>query len=169
MKKIGLFYSIKTSNTASVAEQIKKAFGNRTAIDVICVEDAEETNFEAYDNIIAGVSTWFDGELPTYWDELVPELKGLNLKGKKVAIFGLGDQVNYPYNFVDGIGILAEVFKQSGADIVGLTSTKSYSFVQSGGLEGDQFLGLAIDVENQSDQTEKRIKSWTTQLKKEFS
>lgn len=48
--------------------------------------------------MIVGASTWFDGELPTYWDELVPELESLDLKGKKVAIFGLGDQKNYPDN-----------------------------------------------------------------------
>ncbi len=35
----------------------------------------------------------------------------MKLKGKKVAIFGLGDQIRYPENFADGIGLLAEVFE----------------------------------------------------------
>ena len=67
--------------------------------------------------MIVGASTWFDGELPTYWDELVPELESLDLKGKKVAIFGLGDQKNYPDNFVDGMGILADAFQKAGAGV----------------------------------------------------
>lgn len=38
----------------------------------------------------------------------------MELKGKKVAIFGLGDQIRYPENFADGIGLLAEVLKETG-------------------------------------------------------
>lgn len=44
------------------------------------------------------------------------------MKGKKVAIFGLRDQVKYPESFVDGIGILAEIFEYVGVKIIGFTS-----------------------------------------------
>ena len=107
MKKIGMFYGTNTVKTALVAKEIKEAFGD-AEIDVVSVESAAGKEFEQYDNLIVGAATWFDGELPSYWDELVPELDSLVLKGKKVAVFGLGDQVNYPENFVDGIGILAD-------------------------------------------------------------
>ena len=83
-------------------------------------------------------------------------------------IFGLGDQVDYPDNFVDGIGILADAFKSSGAKLVGFTSTEGYDFNQSKAVIGDQFEGLAIDLENQSDQIVKRIQDWVEMLKKEF-
>ena len=166
MKKIGLFYKTDSFNTALVAEKIKHEFMND--VDVIPVDNVWKKEFESYDNIIIGSSTWFDGELPTYWDELIPELKTLNLKNKKVAIFGLGDQVNYPDNFVDGIGILAEVLEQAGAMIVGYTSSEGYQFNQSRALKNDRLLGLAIDLENQPDKTDKRVKAWTGQLKKEF-
>lgn len=98
MKKIGLFYGTATAKTAAVAKKIKEAFGE-DIVDIIPVEQSDEKEFNAYEYIIAGSSTWFDGELPTYWDETLPELTGLDLTGKKVALFGLGDQKKYPDNF----------------------------------------------------------------------
>ena len=89
--KTGLFYGTGTEKTTFVANKIRKAFGE-DQIDIIPIESAWKRDFEAYDHIIAGTSTWFDGELPTYWDEIIPELVTLDLKNKKVAIFGLGDQ-----------------------------------------------------------------------------
>ena len=68
----------------------------RDKIAVVPIEQAWQNDFAAYDCFIVGASTWFDGELPTYWDELLPELRTMDLKGKKVAIFGLGDQIRYP-------------------------------------------------------------------------
>ena len=127
-----------------------------------------EKEFESYDNIIVGVSTWFDGELPSYWDEVKPELESLNLKGKKVAVFGLGDQVKYPENFIDGVGILAEIFESAGAKVVGYTSAEGYKFESSQALKDGKFVGLAIDKEHQSKLTDERVKNWVEQLKKEF-
>ena len=87
MKKIGLFYATKADKTTWVAEKIQKEFG-KDKLEVVAIEQAWQNDFTAYDCFIVGASTWFDGELPTYWDELLPELRTLNLKGKKVAIFG---------------------------------------------------------------------------------
>jgi len=168
MKKIGLFYGTSTTKTATIAKKVKEAFGS-IKIDIIPVEDAWKKDFEGYDNIIVGVSTWFDGELPSYWDEVKPELESLSLKGKKVAVFGLGDQIKYPENFIDGVGILAETFESAGAQIVGLTSVEGYKFDNSRALRDNKFVGLAIDIENQSKKTDERVKNWVEQLKKEFS
>ena len=71
--KTGLFYGTGTEKTTFVANKIRKAFGE-DQIDIIPIESAWKRDFEAYDHIIAGTSTWFDGELPTYWDEIIPEL-----------------------------------------------------------------------------------------------
>lgn len=168
MKKIGLFYGTSTKKTATVANKVMSEF-NKSEIDVIAAEEAWKKDFESYDNLIIGASTWFDGELPTYWDEVKPELETLNMKGKKVAIFGLGDQEGYPDNFVDAIGILAESFESAGAQLVGLTSPEGYTFEHSKALKDGKLLGLAIDLENQEDKTDKRIKDWVQQLKKEFN
>ena len=124
MKKIGLFYAANAVKTSQVAKKIRKVLGAEN-VDIIPAEQAWGNDFEAYDNLIIGVSTWFDGELPTYWDELIPELETLDLKGKRVALFGLGDQVNYPDNFADGLGLLGDAFEKAGASLVGLLPLKT--------------------------------------------
>ena len=167
MKKIGLFYASSATKTSHIAEKIREKFGTKE-IEVIPVEKAWENDFQGYENLIIGASTWFDGELPTYWDELIPALEGLNLKGKKVALFGLGDQVHYPDNFADGLGILAEAFEKAGATLIGLTPAEGYTFNQSRAFRDGKWCGLVIDVENQSKLTGKRIDDWVDQLKKEF-
>lgn len=167
MKKIGLFYAADAVKTSQIAKRIREALGADN-IEIITTEKAWDNDFESYDNLIVGASTWFDGELPTYWDELVPELETLNLKGKKLALFGLGDQVSYPDNFADGVGLLAEAFEKTGVTLVGFTSMEEYTFNQSKALRGHQFCGLVIDIENQSKLTDKRVKEWCEQLKKEF-
>ncbi|WP_321332489.1 flavodoxin [uncultured Bacteroides sp.] len=166
MKKIGLFYGASTVRTAAIAQKIQEAFGEPKP-DLVPVENAWEKEFEKYDHLIVGTATWFDGELPSYWDEMVPELKSLDLKDKKVAIFGLGDQANYPDNFVDGIGLLADAFETAGAAIVGLTSPEGYTFNHSQAVKEGKLLGLAIDVDSQPEKTDERVTNWVAQLKKE--
>lgn len=166
MKKIGLFYAAEAKKTAMVAAKIQKELGKN--VEVIPVEEAWQDDFMAHDCIIVGASTWFDGELPTYWDELVPELQTLDLSAKKVAVFGLGDQVKYPDNFADGVGILADIFEADGAMLVGFTPIDGYTFGQSRAVRDGKWSGLVLDVENQDDLTDKRIQEWCKQLKKEL-
>lgn len=157
------------AKTSRIAEKIREDLGGVKVTGVVLVERAWQNDFQAYDSLIVGASTWFDGELPTYWDELVPALESFDLKGKKVAIFGLGDQKNYPDNFVDGMGILADAFQQAGAQLVGFTSTDGYTFNQSRAVRDGKFCGLVIDQENQPQLTSKRVADWCRQIKEEFA
>lgn len=168
MKNIGLIYSFKSNKTAKIAEKIKEEFKDVT-IESIDAEIITEEQFLKYDNLILGVPTWFDGELPNYWDEFGPALEDMNLKGKRIALYGLGDQVGYPENFLDAVGILASVLESRGAKIVGKTSSKGYTFESSKALQNDSFVGLALDFENQAKMNKERIKTWVSQLNTEFS
>ncbi len=67
MKKIGLFYAANAVKTSQVAKKIRKVLGAEN-VDIIPAEQAWGNDVEAYDNLIIGGATWFDGELPTYWD-----------------------------------------------------------------------------------------------------
>lgn len=165
MKTIGLFYAMNAAKTSHIAEKIREDLGGVKVTEVVLIERAWQNDFQAYDNMIVGASTWFDGELPTYWDELIPELETLDLKGKKVAVFGLGDQKNYPDNFVDGMGILADAFQKAGAELVGYTLTDGYVFSQSRAVRDGKFCGLVIDQENQPQLTAKRVADWCKQIK----
>jgi flavodoxin I len=168
MKKIGLFYSYNTKKTAQAAKKIAEILGEKV-VDQINAEETTESLFKKYDNLILGVPTWFDGELPNYWDEFIPELMDINLKGKRIAIFGAGNQLGYPENFVDGIGIMADILEKQNAKIVGFTSTEGYTFESSKAKRGEKFAGLALDFENQAAKNKERIAKWCEQLMKEFN
>jgi flavodoxin I len=167
MKKIGLFYSFNTNKTAQVAKKIIENFDN-SDIEALNAEEVTEEQFKSFDNLILGCPTWFDGELPNYWDEFVPALEELNLKDKKIAIFGNGDQKGYPENFCDAVGIMAKILGNLGAKVIGFTSREGYTYESSKAERGDKFCGLAIDFENQAKLNNNRIKDWCEQLKKEF-
>jgi flavodoxin I len=164
---IALIYSFNTHNTIKAAKEIKAAFG-KTEVEELNAEEITGEVFLKYKYLILGVPTWFEGELPNYWDEFLPELQTLDMNDKKIAIFGNGDQVGYPSNFVDGIGIMAGIVESRGAVVVGETLAKGYKFESSRALKNDKFMGLALDFENQLSLNEKRIKDWVGILKKEF-
>jgi flavodoxin I len=168
MKKTAIIYSFNTVKTAKIAEKIKDAFASDD-VEMVNAEEINPSKFTSFDNLILGVPTWFDGELPNYWDEFVPDLEDLNLKGKKIAIFGLGDQKNYGENFCDGMGIMAEIIENCNGTVVGHTSVVGYEFEASKAQRANQFVGLAIDYENQGTKNKERVSSWVEQLQKDFN
>ena len=167
MKKTAIIYSFNTKKSGKIAEQIKNAFNN-DQVEMVNAEDLTEEVFLSYDQMILGAPTWFDGELPNYWDEFVPTIEDIDLSGKKIALFGLGDQKGYPENFLDAVGILGNIVEARGAKIVGFTSTEGYTYENSAAERGDQFMGLAIDYENQGSLNKVRIPAWVEQLSREF-
>lgn len=168
MKKIGLFYSFNTNKTSQIAKKIAENF-DKQELEQLDAEAVTEKKFASYDNLILGCPTWFDGELPGYWDEFVPALEDMNLKGKKIAIFGNGDQKGYPENFCDAVGLMADILEARGATIVGFISADGYTFESSKALREDKFCGLALDFENQAKLNKKRVDDWCAQLRKEFN
>ena len=99
--------------------------------------------------------------------EIFDEFDNIDLSDKKIAIYGCGDQEGYPDSYQDAIGILARKLRERNATIIGFTSTESHTFEESLGLENGQFMGLALDDDNQPDLSESRIKKWVEQLLKE--
>ncbi len=167
MSKTGIFYSFHTNKTSKVSEKIIESYG-KDELEVVNAEDVNAENFVKFDNYIIGVATWWDGELPNYWDEFLPALEDLDLKGKKFAIYGLGDQKGYPENFNDGVGLFAKIIEEQGGTIVGYTSSEGYTFEESVAYSDGKFCGLCIDQENQARLTKKRVENWVKQIKKEF-
>ena len=166
MKKTAIFYSFRSVKSQQQAKKIIKAIG--VTVDEVDLDAITRDIFMGYDNYVLAVPTWFDGELPNYWDEFLPAIEGESFKGKRFAIYGGGDQKGYPENFVDGIGVMAEFLEDRHGKIVGMTSCEGYSFERSRAQRGNQFLGLALDIENQAALTKERIEHWGQQLQKEF-
>jgi flavodoxin I len=167
MKKVAIVYSFNSNKSAKIATKIAERM-SKFAIDKLNVENCTAEDFIKFDNFILSVPTWFDGELPNYWDEFLPALENVDFTGKKFALFGLGDQKSYPENFCDAVGILSDFFKERKAIIIGCTSAESYVFESSKAIKDGRFTGLLIDQENQSKFTDDRIHRWTNQLEQEF-
>jgi len=169
MKKTGIFYSFNSTKTAKTAEKIIHEFEPDFRIEAVNAEELTEEQFLSFTNLILGVPTWFDGELPNYWDEFVPALEDLNLKVKTISIYGLGNQVEYPENFGDAVGIMANLLENCGAKIVGTTSTQGYTFESSKAVVNDRFCGLILDQETQPRMSTERIANWVNDLKLQFT
>lgn len=167
MKKIGIFYSFNSHKTKLIAEKIIEKYGSEF-LEAVNAETVTEDEFLSYDRLILGVPTWFDGELPNYWDEFVPAIEDMDLKGKKIAIYGLADQKGYPENFGDAVGLMADLVRKCGAEVVGETSVEGYTFEKSKALQNGRFVGLILDQENQARLTPERLDMWIEELKKSF-
>ncbi len=166
MKKIALIYSFSSQKTARAAQNIAECLN--TEVAQIDADHVTGNDFIGYNYFILGVPTWFDGELPYYWDEFIPELEELDLTGKKFALFGNGDQKGYPENFLDALGILAEWIEKQKGQLVGFTSADEYDFESSKALRENKLCGLGLDFENQARLNKSRIENWVKQIIKEF-
>nr|WP_320131394.1 flavodoxin [uncultured Holophaga sp.] len=128
------------------------------------VSDYPLRGAEGFERIILGTSTWEGGELQAEWVDVLPELRGLDLRGRRVALFGLGDARSYPRSFVDGLGRLHEALKGTGATRTGYWSTEGYTFDASRALEQGRFVGLPLDEVNQGELTRERLRQWVREL-----
>jgi len=101
----------------------------------------------------------------TGWDEVYySEMQELNIAGKKVAVFGLGDSVSYAENYADATGELHDVFEKLGCKMIGYVSQEGYQHEESKAARGDLFCGLPLDAENEEELTEERVQNWVAQL-----
>jgi len=165
-KKIGIFYGSSTGQTEKIAEKLQQMLGEEQA-DLINVDIATEEDLDRYKYLILGTPTWGFGEMQDDWEDFADILESANLKGKKIALFGLGDQDTYPDGFADGVGMLYNRLKDK-ATIIGKWPNKGYHFHESEALRDGSFVGLILDQENQAAQTPERLEKWVEVLKKEF-
>ncbi len=165
MKTVGIFYGSTSGTTKTAAEKIAKAFGKDAELHNI--REATTSMIASYTNLIFGTSAWGIGDMQDDWEDFVDNLSEIDFTGKKIALFGLGDQEEYPESFVDGLGTLyCRLPEKDG--VVGFWPTEGYKFYFSLAEKDGQFVGLPIDDHQQPELTDKRVKEWVAQLKKEF-
>lgn len=157
--KTGIFYGSTTGVTEGIAQKVGQLLG----ADIMNASEIDKV--DVYDFVIFATSTWGMGDLQDDWQEALDILKTKNLTGKKVALIGVGDQESFGDSFVDGIGTIYEEIKDKGITLVGKTSVDGYSFSNSKAVTDDEFVGLVIDENNQSDLTEERINNWIEKVK----
>ncbi|TCI85852.1 flavodoxin [Tenacibaculum sp. M341] len=169
MKKVGLIYGSDTGMTEEVTHTIVDLID--VDIEVIEASVVSINDFSRFDQLILGLSTWYDGDLQSDWENFYDDFKTIDFTNKTVALFGLGDQYGYGEYFIDGVGMLAEVIIKNGGKIIGKWSTDTYDFTESKAkIENeDLFYGLAIDEDNQPELTQERLEKWIGEIEPLFN
>jgi len=145
-----------------IADKGKRQYLCTEAVDVANIDDATITSHE---NLLLGTSTWGAGEMQDDWYDGVKTLKSAGLAGKTVALFGCGDSESYPDTFCGGMKELYDAAVEAGATVLPGVSTDGYTYDDSEAIDGDKFLGLALDEVNEDDKTEERIDAWLEAIK----
>jgi len=177
MAKTGIIFGTDTGKTRKIAKQIFKSLDSDDVAKPININRCSVEDLLQFDNLIIGTPTLGEGELPGLsvdcesesWEEIAGELEEADFSGKTIALYGLGDQEGYPDEFVDALGELYDIFSATGATLVGRWPNSGYKFNNSSALDGDEFVGLVLDLDNQSNLTEERLTQWLTSIKPEFS
>ncbi|MBF9001593.1 MULTISPECIES: flavodoxin FldB [Vibrio] len=167
--KIGLFYGSTTCYTEMAAEKMRAILGE-DLVDIYNVKESPLTLMNDYDFLILGISTWDFGEIQEDWNDIWDQISGVDLTGKYVALFGLGDQEGYGEWFLDAMGLLHDEVKKVGANLLGYWPNQGYEFDASKALtaDGTQFVGLALDEDSQYELSDERIATWIEQILTEY-
>lgn len=167
---IGIYYGTTSGCTKAAARIIKDLMPGDPS-DVIDIGDADMDGLLRFDGLIVGAPTWNTGSdemrSMTDWDDKLDSIRELSLKGKPVAVFGLGDSCGYGDYFCDAIEELHDAFESAGGKMIGYVSPEGYDFTDSKSVRDGKFLGLPLDATNEDDLTEDRVKAWTKQLASE--
>ncbi|MGB3726244.1 MAG: flavodoxin FldB [Glaciecola sp.] len=170
---IAIFYGSTTCYTEMAAEKIQQQLQTslNIAVDMFDIKDTALARTSNYSVILFGISTWDFGELQEDWESTWDDIQGLDLNGKTIALFGLGDQLGYADWFQDALGMLHDEVLAHDCTLIGYWPNEGYDFVASKGLTDDNafFVGLSLDDENQFEQTDERIKTWCDDLIEHFT
>lgn len=161
MATIAIYYGSTTGTCEQVANKIAKKLKDATVINAA---DLSENNVKQYDVLLLGSSTWGAGELQDDWFDACDKLKNMDLTGKKVALFCIGDCEGFSDTFCGALLPLYDSVKDTGAKIVGQVDADEYTFSDSDGVVNGMFLGLPLDENNEADKTDGRIDAWLASL-----
>ena len=119
MAKALVVYGSTTGNTENTAHMIAKAIAEHNIEAVVMDVSSTDTGAfnNGYDIFLLGCSTWGDEEIELQEDfaEFYESMDGLNLSGKKIAVFGCGDS-SYTY-FCGAVDAVEEKAEELGAEL----------------------------------------------------
>lgn len=168
--QIGLFYGSTTCYTEIAAEKIQQAIGD-DIVTLFNIQDTPLKEAERFDILIFGISTWDFGELQEDWESHWDDINDVNLRGKIIALYGMGDQEGYTDWFQDALGMLHDAIADHGSNRIGFWPNQGYDFAASKALTADnsQFVGLSLDEDTQYELSDERIEQWSTQILEEIA
>lgn len=165
MKRTGIFYGSTTGTAKDIAYRIAKVLGVDEA-DIHDVADTAPSAVAPYDVLILGSSTWGDGDMQDDWYDFADGLQALDLRGRKVALFGCGDE-SMSETFCNAVGDIYDRLKDTGAEFIGAFNADGYEFNHTNAMRDGKIIGLLIDEVNHPDMTSRRIEDWAATVKAE--
>lgn len=119
MKKATIIFGSTTGNTETVANKIAENMAGYDVTVQYVTEVPDDSSVREADLVLYGCSTMGLGELqedfiPYYESRMTPAL----LKGKNVAVFGLGDKENYEEYFCWSADTLSKKVQECGGHLV---------------------------------------------------
>lgn len=162
MKKFGIFYGSTTGVMADVAKRIAEKLGV-SADNVHDVASTAPSAVGDYENLIFGTSTWGSGEEQEDWLDFLNGLDVVDLRGKRIALVGVGDETMSD-TFCSGVGEIYNRLKNSGAYFIGSYPADAYHFNHSEAIVDGKPVGLLLDEVNHPDLTDGRIDGWLLTL-----
>lgn len=173
MNKIGIFYGTEQGMTEMMAQVMYRVLGDDIASEPVNVNRASVAQLLSYQALILGMPSYGVGEIPGRttgseegnWEEFLFRLDEADLSGKRIALFGLGNQQKYYDRFAGSLIHLYHYVAGYGAEVVGAWSTDGYHFTHSNSVVDGNFVGLVLDHHNQPELTKSRILDWLDQIK----
>ncbi|MGH1469841.1 MAG: flavodoxin FldB [Cellvibrionaceae bacterium] len=172
---IGLFYGSSTCYTEIAAEKIQEQLKEQAIVELHNVASCDIALMKRYHYLILGIPTWDYGELQEDWENQWPALSDIDFQGKKIALYGLGDQIGYPEWFQDALGYLYQKVVEQGGQVIGFWPTEDYQYTSSLAVVDQNntcqpfFVGLALDDESEFEKSDQRIQHWCQQIITEFT
>lgn len=176
MKPIGIFFGTDSGTTRLIAKKIQRNLKQRLVDSEVAkpvnINRISPQDMTRFDLLIVGTPTYGEGVLPgkesknneESWLEFLPQLEDIDFTGKKIALFGLGDQEQYTEHFLDAMMDLYRFFTDVGATMIGTSPTEGFEFIRSRAVLNDRFVGLALDQHLQHLLTDQRIDEWLDQI-----
>ena len=119
MKKATIIFGSTTGNTETVANKIAESMEGYDVTVQYVTEVPDDSSVREADLVLYGCSTMGLGELQ---DDFIPyyesRMTSALLKGKNVAVFGLGDKENYEEYFCWSADILSKKVQECGGNLV---------------------------------------------------
>lgn len=160
MKKTIVVYGSSTGTCEGIANEIASRLGT----NAISASKLTAAIIAENENLILGTSTWGSGEIQDDWYDGIKALKGVDLSGKTVAIFGCGDSACYSDTFCGGMADLYYLANEGGAKVIGSVDASDYTYDDSAAVIDGQFVGLALDNDNEESRTPERIDAWIASI-----
>lgn len=163
MARTGIFYGSSTGYTADVAARIGKALGVE-AKDIYDVANTAPSMVDGYDILLLGASTWGNGGVQDDFADFLDGLEAMYLPGKKIAVFGCGDQT-MGKTFGAAVGEIFRSMLKTGATMIAPFNLDGYDTNGCGAIVDGECVGLVIDEINHPELTDQRISEWVREIK----